>query len=200
MDHRSDLELVRSYCSGEEEAFTAIVRRHRARLTWVARRYSRREEDAQDIVQEALLRAAMKLHTFRAEAKLTTWLHRLVTNAAFDYTGLARNRNESAVLDDDTRLRPALTGGGLAHDPMHSVDLRLSLVPALGAIAEGQAAALVATHALGLSVEHAARILGVRPGTIKSRTKRGRDQLRKLIDASLRQDASTTARPGQIVC
>lgn len=196
MEELSDLELVESYRQGDHQAFGVIVKRHHPRLTWVARRYARREEDVQDILQEAYLRAALKLHTFRAESKLTTWLYRLVANAAVDYSGRARNRKELVVLDDDTRHGPS---GGLTHDPMHGIDLRLSLEPLVKTLNPNQAAAMILVYAMGCSVEQTAELLGVRPGTVKSRSARGRSQLKKLVEPELRQDCSTTARPGQLV-
>ena len=80
-DH-SDEELVDAFIEGDNKAFSAIVERHRKRLTTVARRYTRNEYDAQDVVQEAFLRASCNLHNYRRESALSTWLHRLVKTPA----------------------------------------------------------------------------------------------------------------------
>ena len=77
---RSDEELVDAFIEGDNKAFSTIVERHRTRLTTVARRYTRNDHDAQDVVQEAFLRASCNLHSYRRESALSTWLHRLVKN------------------------------------------------------------------------------------------------------------------------
>lgn len=74
---RSDEQLVSDFLEGDTSAFSTIVERHRARLLWVARKYTRgNEADAEDVVQEALFKASRKLGSFRRESSLATWLHR----------------------------------------------------------------------------------------------------------------------------
>ena len=85
MDYRNDRQLVADYLSGDRHAFKLIVRRHRQRMYFAARSYARNEQDAQDIVQDALFKAARSLHTYRGDAKLSTWLHRMTINAAIDH-------------------------------------------------------------------------------------------------------------------
>ena len=115
---RSDEELVDAFIEGDNKAFSTIVERHRTRLTTVARRYTRNDHDAQDVVQEAFLRASCNLHSYRRESALSTWLHRLVKNSGYDYLNHRSNR-ENASLDaedfDDDR-NPLL-----AHNPSETL-------------------------------------------------------------------------------
>jgi len=84
---RSLIERLRD---GDPGAFEAMVRRYGTQMLAVARRLVRNEDDAREVVQEAFLQAFRALDDFRADAKLSTWLHRIVVN-----TGLMRLRSAS---------------------------------------------------------------------------------------------------------
>lgn len=180
MKNLSDSQLVVAYLAGEAAAFAEIVTRHGTRLLWVARRYSRNEHDAHDIVQDALLRASQSLHTFRRESKLSTWLHRLVANSGYDFAH-HRHLRESPTLDDDRTSRD--TDLRLAYDPLRHIDTRLTLESALNQVRPDQAAALVLIDAAGYSVAHVAAMEGVQPGTVKSRRARAKTALREIMMA-----------------
>ena len=172
---RSDEELVDAFIEGDNKAFSAIVERHRTRLTTVARRYTRNDHDAQDVVQEAFLRASCNLHSYRRESSLSTWLHRLVKNSGYDYLNHRSNR-ENASLDaedfDDDR-NPLL-----AHNPSENLAEQLVVREAMQLLREDQREALVLTDVAGFRVGEVATAQGVKPGTIKSRRARAREVLR----------------------
>ncbi|WP_288832415.1 sigma-70 family RNA polymerase sigma factor [uncultured Corynebacterium sp.] len=180
---RSDQQLVEAYMGGDPRAFTAIVQRHRARLVYVARRYSRNENDVEDILQEALFKASRNMHTYRSEATLSTWLHRLVMNTGFDHVKASRKRLRDVSIDDDERISPE-ANPGLAHDPTAHLDRTIVVRQALEALPETQRRALVLIDVIGLSVERAAAEMGVQPGTVKSRRARARAALAKAVDGA----------------
>src|SRR6266478_1839571 len=82
-DSQSQATLLARLRSGDEAAGEMLVRDYGGRMLAVARRLLRREEEAQDVVQEAFLQAFRAIDRFRGESNLSTWLHRIVTNAAF---------------------------------------------------------------------------------------------------------------------
>lgn len=177
---RSDDELVEAFLAGEVKAFRIIVDRHRARLVAVARRYAGNEEDAQDIMQETWLKASTSLDGYRAEAKLTTWLHRIVANKGYDFVN-HRSRREEAVLDDDDTAHRF--SAQLSHTPHDAVEHALFLTQLLSILPEFQRTALVLVDMLGHDLDSAARQLGVRPGTVKSRRARARATLKQTVQA-----------------
>jgi RNA polymerase sigma-70 factor (ECF subfamily) len=87
----TDAQLVARATNGDHVAFAAIMRRHNRLLFRTARSVLKDDNDAEDVVQEAYLRAWRALPTFRAEARLSTWLVRIVVNEA-----LGRVRRQSA--------------------------------------------------------------------------------------------------------
>ncbi|WP_268914286.1 sigma-70 family RNA polymerase sigma factor [Corynebacterium uropygiale] len=178
--HHEDFALVRAYLKGDKSAFNTIVSRHSAKLLVVARRYARNEHDAHDILQDALFKASRHLHTFRFEAALSTWLHRLVMNSGHDYI-THRQRRESPHLDD-TEDSSRETHPDLTHDPFGHLDLSLTLSAALAQLCPDQSHALILVDLYGLDIASAAKIANVRPGTIKSRRGRAREQLRRILE------------------
>ncbi|MGP6174213.1 sigma-70 family RNA polymerase sigma factor [Corynebacterium sp. A21] len=178
---RSDHELVQHHLAGDRSAFTEIVHRHGTRLLWVARRYALNEDDAHDILQEAFLNAARNLHSFRAEATLSTWLHRLVMNSGYDFAH-HRSRRELTTLDDDST--PHELNLRLSYDPVPRVDLALLLREALLTLRPDQCVALLLVDLGGYRIAQVAALQGVKPGTIKSRRCRAKENLREILTPS----------------
>lgn len=170
---KTDAELVAEYLRGNARAFNDIVDRHRGQLRAVARKYASNPQDTEDIVQEAWLKASTSLHTFRAEAKLSTWLHRIAANQGYDHLNARTSREKPTLDEDDNRdLRARL-----ATTPHDAVDDAILIRQALAELPPAQRAAVVLVDAAGYSVDDAAAELGTKPGTIKSRRARARQVL-----------------------
>jgi RNA polymerase sigma-70 factor, ECF subfamily len=134
-------------------------------------------DDAADALQEAMISAFRRAAEFRGDAAVTTWLHRIVVNACLDQ--LRRRAARPTVPADDDAALDALgqRQGRLAADPAPASDTALDVEAALQLLPAGQRAALVLVDMLGYSVATAADVLGVSPGTVKSRCARGRARL-----------------------
>ncbi|AKK12184.1 RNA polymerase sigma factor [Corynebacterium uterequi] len=171
----TDAELVATYLEGNARAFSTIVTRHRSRLKSIAWRYANSRYDVEDIVQESWLKAATNLSRYRAEAALTTWLHRIVANEGYDFQR-RRSRHETPVLDDAERF--AVTPASLVTEPHAAADAALLLETLLKQLSPEQRDALLLVDGQGYSIEEAAQRLGTRPGTVKSRRSRARQILR----------------------
>lgn len=91
-DGVSDQELLARHVEGDPDAFGELVRRHRDRLWAVALRTLGDREEAADAVQDALVSAYRAAHTFRGQAAVTTWLHRITVNACLDRARKAASR------------------------------------------------------------------------------------------------------------
>ena len=166
-----DRDLLTAHLAGDPEAFGELVRRHRDRLWAVAVRTLGDPEDAADAVQNALVSAYRNAASYRGEAAVTTWLHRIVVNACLDLVRRRKVRPTDPLPDDEAR-HPA--------DPADPIGARVtSLVveQALATLPFEQRAALVLVDIQGYSVEEAATILECAPGTVKSRCSRGRARL-----------------------
>ena len=169
----SDQELLRRHVAGDADAFGELFRRHRDRLWAVALRTVCDPEEAADALQDAMVSAFRRAADFRGESAVTTWLHRIVVNAALDR--LRRKAVRPAVSATDEQAFEALVTHG--SDPARAADTRLDVDAALRILPPQQRAALVLVDMLGYSVNDAAAIMNTSTGTIKSRCARGRARL-----------------------
>ena len=162
----SDRDLLRLHVEGDDHAFGELFRRHKDRMWAVALRTVRDPELAADCVQDGFIAAFRRADSYRGEAAVTTWLHRIVVNACLDR--LRRRKPTSELPEYELADR---------HDDHASTEVRLDVREALERLPEGQRAALVLVDMHAVPVAEAAAILGVAEGTIKSRCARGRAAL-----------------------
>jgi RNA polymerase sigma-70 factor (ECF subfamily) len=175
----TDGELLQAHVDGDRGAFAVLVTRHRDRLWAIALRVMRNPEDAADALQDAYISAFRRAGSFRGDAKVTTWLHRVVVNACLDRLRRIRSRTAEPLPEDPDRA--AELGIVEAVDPLEAEEQRSEVARALTQLNADQRAALVLVDMEGYSVEETARILGCAPGTVKSRCARGRAKLVPLL-------------------
>jgi RNA polymerase sigma-70 factor (ECF subfamily) len=188
----SDAELLASHVSGNAHAFSVLVARHKDRMWAVALRTMRNPEEAADALQEAYIAAFRRAGTFRGDAAVTTWLHRVVVNACLDR--IRRNKVRAAEpLPDDPDRAEELAATTDTTDAVLAKEERADIAAALQQLNPDQRAALVLVDMEGYSVEEAATMLGCAIGTIKSRCARGRARLVPLLK-HLREPESAAER------
>ncbi len=175
----SDEALLQAHVAGDPTAFTTLVRRHRDRLWAVALRTTGDPEDAADALQDAMISAFRRADSFRGDAKVTTWLHRIVVNACLDRLRKSAARITSPLPEDG--LRGALSQPADDGSPHEISDRRADVLAALRLVTPEQRAALVLVDMEGYSVAEAAQLLQCQPGTVKSRCSRGRARLAPLL-------------------
>jgi RNA polymerase sigma-70 factor, ECF subfamily len=180
--HLPDTELLRRHVDGDAEAFGELFRRHRDRLWAVAMRTLGDQEEAADALQDAMVSAFRRAGDFRGDSAVTTWLHRIVVNACLDR--LRRRAVRPVALTGDDEVIDALASPSPTsavsppvEDLGSATATRLDIDAALQTLPPPQRAALVLVDMLGFSVQDAASILGISPGTVKSRCARSRAKL-----------------------
>ncbi|MET9270299.1 RNA polymerase sigma factor SigM [Kribbella sp. NPDC003557] len=178
-DQLDDHELLRMHVAGNPDSFGFLVKRHRDRMWAVAIRTLGEPEEAADALQEAFISAFRRADSFRGDAKVTTWLHRIVVNACLDRIRRRQVRAADPLPEDEDRA--AELAGPSEDDPAEVRERRLDVLNALKQINEDQRAALVLVDMEGYSIEEAAAILDCAPGTVKSRCARGRAKLLPLL-------------------
>jgi RNA polymerase sigma-70 factor (ECF subfamily) len=198
-DEPDDRTLLAAHVDGDPSAFGVLFDRHRDRLWAVALRTTGDPDEAADALQDALISAFRRAESYRGDAAVTTWLHRIVVNAALDR--LRRRRTRAAVpLPDDLEEhadRAALpTGTRDTEDPAETAvrsDQRQRVLAALATLPADQRAALVLVDMEGHSIDEAAAILGVPSGTVKSRCSRGRARLLPLLSGNRDDEPGVTS-------
>ncbi len=183
-----DVELLAQLRAGDETAFEALVRGQSPRLFPVARRLVGNDEDARDVLQDAFLSAFRGLGRFQGDAKLSTWLHRIVINTALMKLRTRKRRPEESL----EPLLPAFQADG------HHLEVFGPWPdPPDEALARSETAAIV-RHRIdelpesfrtvlllrdieGLSTDETARLLETTSNAVKIRLHRARQALRTLL-------------------
>ncbi|MDP8970096.1 MAG: RNA polymerase sigma factor [Actinomycetota bacterium] len=162
--------VVRARDRGDPGALDALVRRHRDTAYRVALRVCLNPADAEDVAQDALVRAWRSLPAFRGESSFGTWLYRIVTNLALKRVS---RRREDAVAEPPEPPGPDL-------DPARRVEERERLAVAIAALQRltpEQRACWTLRELEGLSYGQLAEVLGLTVPAVKSRLFRARSEL-----------------------
>jgi RNA polymerase sigma-70 factor (ECF subfamily) len=173
----TDAELLRRHVAGDPEAFSRLFLRHRDRLWAVALRTASDPEDAADALQDAMISAFRRAADFRGESAVTTWMHRIVVNAAVDRLRRRPGRSFSVPDVEAGKDSRAADAPRVLPYSVESAELRLDVDAALRKLPHQQRTALVLVDMLGYSVADVSEMLGVSVGTVKSRCARGRARL-----------------------
>ena len=181
-----DRALVAAHLEGDAEAFGVLFARHRDRLWAVALRTTGEPEEAADALQDAMVAAFRRADSYRGDAAVTTWLHRIVVNSCLDRLRRRKVRLADPLpADQEERVRdlrdPGRPGPADPADAAVAGERRSTVLAALESLPPDQRAALVLVDMEGYSVEETATILECAPGTVKSRCSRGRAKLAPLL-------------------
>ncbi|MDG4895236.1 MAG: RNA polymerase sigma factor [Mesorhizobium sp.] len=177
-----DIALVRRALARDPDAVRAIIKTHNQRLYRIARGVVRNDAEAEDVVQEAYMRAFSSLAAFRGEASLSTWLSRIVINEAL---GRLRKRRRIVAMPENPEARIIPFPLNPSDDPERTMAQRqiLGLVErATDSLPDVYRTVFVARVIEGLSIEETADLLGIRPETVKTRLHRARSLVRKALD------------------
>jgi RNA polymerase sigma factor (sigma-70 family) len=176
-----DGELVRLARDGDDGAYARLIERHRDVVFRSAYLVVRDAAEAEDAAQEAFVKAYHALGRFRIGEPFRPWILRIAANEA-------RNRLRGRGRRERLALRLVELGGAgdAAPSPDAAVlasEARRELLTALDALPDRERAVLIHRYLLDLTVEETARVLGLRQGTVKSRTSRGLERLRRSFGA-----------------
>jgi RNA polymerase sigma-70 factor, ECF subfamily len=187
--------LVQALKDGDPRAFETLVRLHGGRMLSVARRFVGNEEDARDVVQDALLSAFRSMGRFEAQSKLSTWLHRITVNTALMKLRTRKRRPEESI----EPLLPAFAEDGHhaspvvqwpeAEDLLHRQQTAARVQAAIARLPESYRTVLLLRDIEELSTEETAGLLGLTVNAVKIRLHRARLALRTLLDADLHGEA-----------
>jgi len=180
--HESDPMLIRAAAAGDVAAFEQIVRDHQQSVWRFLRRLLGDADVAEDVAQETFLRIYRRLPSFAFEARFSTWVFQVARNAGIDEL---RARERRARLDRAVAPRDGATRG--AGEARAEIDAALASLPL------AQREALLLVEVLGLRYADAAAVLGVPPGTVKSRVFAARERLVEWAHA----DESPVTGPGR---
>lgn len=168
---------IRESLAGDEDAYAGLVARYQHMVHALTYRMTGSMHDAEDLAQEAFIRAFRQLHTFQGGSKFSTWLCRIAMNTCLNWRGREDRRAE---VHARWTVESSLTGEReMPGDP--PLDVSQHVQDALGRLPAKQRAAVVLTIYDGLTHGEAARVLGCTEPTVSWRVFAARNKLRKLL-------------------
>ena len=161
---QTEQKIIRKAAAGDRVAFRELVLEHSHAMFRLAWRLTSDESAAEDIVQEAFIKAWRKIGGFRMESSFKSWLHRITVNTAMDYLRKQSRRRQFEV--EEPEWDPGLKS---AEMPTHDVqiDIRTQTEAAMMDLSEIERSALMLKHFEGHSINEVAQILEITTGACK---------------------------------
>jgi RNA polymerase sigma-70 factor (ECF subfamily) len=181
----SEAQLIEAARAGNQRAMGELYAAHSGRVYSVVRRVVGDDHVAEDVSQDAWIRAFEKLHLFRGDAAFSTWMHRLAVNAAVNKL---RSQGRRSKLETSPELELPV------QEPDESVLNQKQLKRALDALPNGYRTVLVLHDVEGLTHDEIGERLGIAAGTSKSQLHKARGRMRQLLEPkSTRNEAGNHA-------
>jgi len=182
----TDADAVKRVLGGDPDAFRILVDRHGRDLHRVAYRITGSAHDAEDVVQEALIRAYRQLASFDGRAAMSTWLHRITANCAVDLLRSRMRRPEDGV--DEEKLMDETKRGAMYEQETHarSADIRTAVARAMTSLTSNERTAFVLRHFEGMSIDEIGRTLGTKVNATKHTIFRAVRKLRQELEPLVR--------------
>ncbi|MDD9938619.1 MAG: RNA polymerase sigma factor [Myxococcales bacterium] len=174
--------LIERAKEGDVAAFERLIGDELPRVRRFARSICRNQAEADDLAQDALLKAYVSIRSYRFQATFSTWLFRIVRNAFIDYTRSAHGKRAARSQPIGPELELPAHEQGRPDVSLARRELSAQLWGALQALPVEYRTAIVLFDVEGFSQEEVAAVEGVAVGTIKSRLSRGRRQLRGILE------------------
>ncbi len=170
----SDLDIARRAVIGDSEAFLALYQQNLPRIYAICLRMVADRDEAEEVTQQALIRAWETLSSYRGESPLSAWIHRVAVNVALDHLRSRKRLNSRLQFTDDVETYAT-------PDPSSSRDIQLDLEQAIAALPP-QARAVVVLHDIeGYSHAEISGLLGIAIGTSKAHLHAARNSLKEAL-------------------
>lgn len=203
--HSNEAELLRLVCSGDREAFYRLVQPCENAVFSAAMAILNNPADAEEVVQEAVLKALANIQRFRGEAKFSTWLIQITINEARlklrkDRRHLYESVDEPQTDDEgDYFPKDFADWREIPSESLQRKELREALQRALASLPQKYREVLIMRDIQHLSIEETAQVLGLSTGNVKTRLLRARLQMRDALAPGIDGSWSTGKREHQKV-
>lgn len=185
-------QLVKEFKSGNRSAFDTIVEHYSGKLYQAAYGLLSNQQDAEEVVQDAFVRAFKAMDSFRGDSSLDTWLHRIVINLARNKYHWNRRRGSQvnvSISDQSKKLDDERTPEDM-HIPdesygpdnmLEKAEFENEIIKSFDKLPETLKETMVLRHINEMPYEEIAEVLKCKIGTVKSRIARGREILKKIL-------------------
>ena len=182
----TEKRLVELSVSGDVEAFETLIQSHQKKVYNIALRMTKNPEDAQELVQDALVRAFTSIKKFRGDSSFSTWLYRITINVCTDFL---RKRNKAVLISMEQGAAANDNGQAMQipeetpgpEELAEKAQLKELLRDAMDSLSDEHRQVLILRDMMDLSYKEIADTLNVNEGTVKSRINRARTGLKEII-------------------
>lgn len=182
----SDQDLVRLVQKGDKRAFDLLVTKYQQKVVAIISRFISDPHEAQDVAQEAFIKAYRALPGFRGDSQFYTWLYRIAVNAAKNHLATRKRRPSNDVSLEDSDYTDAISDLQDVETPENRLardELKSLLLNTIDQLSDELKAAIILREFEGLSYEEIAAIMDCPVGTVRSRIFRAREALDEKIHA-----------------
>lgn len=176
---------IKQVIKGDQNAFSEIIEIYKDKVYQLCYRMLGNQHEAEDIAQEAFIRAYVNIHTFNQKLKFSTWLYRIATNLSIDRI---RKKKPDYYLDAEIAGTDGLTmysqveaDGLLPEEEIEGLELQESIQKAILSLPDKYRSVIVLKYIDELSLKEISEILDLPIGTVKTRIHRGREALKTLL-------------------
>ena len=183
----ADIALVRRAKRGDYRAFDLLVLKYQSKVISLARKFIQDTHLAEDIAQEAFVKAYKSLKSFREESAFYTWLYRITVNTAKNYLKSKKRRKEYSESEVFTAIDIEnldifdIPGEGSPEEILIANNLRDVILESLSNLPEDIRTAVSLREFEGLTYEEISKVIGCPIGTVRSRIFRGREEIQDKI-------------------
>jgi RNA polymerase sigma-70 factor (ECF subfamily) len=190
VDQASEELLIRRICNGEREAFYDLIRPYERRVYAAAFAITHNDADAEDVAQDAMLKAFKNLRQFRAESRFSTWLIQITVNEA----RMGKRKEHARLVEPIIELQDAegnytprdfADWREIPSETLERKEIREELAEALSSLGEIYREVFVLRDMQHLGIEETAKALGISAASVKTRLLRARLMLRDLLAPGL---------------
>ncbi len=181
-DKRGDTEIITDILNGDRESFRVLAERYSDTLFRVTMGYLHSKEDAEDLVQEVLIKVFNSLDTFKGDSKLSTWLYRITVNACLNEIDKRGRRGLFERIEDG--MAKIINKGGAGRDPQESMiadEVKIAVRKAIDSLPDKQKTAFILQKYQDLSQKEIASIMQISEGSVEQLLMRGKENLKRRL-------------------
>ena len=186
--HDSDYDIIRKVRAGDSRSYALIVDSHKDRALTLAVRLMGNREEAEELVQDAFVRAFNNLGTFRGDSKFSTWFYRILYNLCMTRVTRRRGNPERVVVDDETRLDDILVDRDQPsiHEQVEDEEIREIIATEIESLPEKFKAVITLFYVQELTYGEMVRVLNTPVGTVKTNLFRARNLLKERVSRRMK--------------
>ncbi len=187
--HQTDADVIRRVLDGDKDSYSLLVDAYSARVINYLVRMTGTRHEAEELAQEAFVRAYFALRSYKPQYKFSTWLFKIATNLCINYLKKRRRWVHVDDYQDDEGkplwVLPDARSYGNPSSTMAQHEMQREIQEAVNQLPSVYRTVVILRHMHGLSYQEIADVTGLPIGTIKSRLGRGRGKLTALLEGKI---------------